>query len=74
MNTLFVYEEECLKQEYDFKLHYALSYGDIDTEINPDIAYEMMGPGLTKARKLLYNKSRSRKRFEFDLENELRSK
>ncbi|HET8864060.1 MAG TPA: SatD family protein [Gracilimonas sp.] len=73
IKTLFFMEEECLKQELDFKLHYALHFGEIETEINPNIAYEMMGPGLTKAREMLTSKKRSRKRFEFDLSNKRES-
>lgn len=67
IETLFYFEEESLRQEIDFKLHYVLHYGKIDTEINTKIAYEMMGPGLTKAREILSSKKRDRLRFEFDL-------
>ncbi|MEX0720705.1 MAG: SatD family protein [Balneolaceae bacterium] len=67
IETFFYFEEECLRKEIEFKLHYVLHYGEIETEINKDIAYEMMGPGLTKARKTLSSKKRERKRFEFDL-------
>ena len=67
VKTLFYFEEQCLREESDFKLHYVLHFGRIDTEINLKIAYEMMGPGLTKARELLSSKKRDRRRFEFDL-------
>lgn len=67
IKTLFYFEEAFLKKEYHFKLHYVLHYGEIETEVNKEIAYEMMGPGLTKARELLTNKKRTRKRFEFEL-------
>jgi hypothetical protein len=70
IKTLFFYEEECLQLSLDFKLHYVIHFGEIETEINPDIAYEMMGPGLTRARELLSTKKRDRKRFQFLLENE----
>lgn len=70
IETLFYLEEECLRQSLDFKLHYVLHLGIIETEINPDIAYEMMGPGLTKARELLSSKKRNRKRFQFQLNDE----
>lgn len=73
IKTLFFYEEECLRQSLDFKLHYVIHYGEIETEINPDIAYEMMGPGLTTARELLSTKKRERKRFKFLLGNETKS-
>jgi len=67
VESIFYFEEQCLKNEYSFKLHYALLYGEISTEINREIAYEMMGSGLSNARELLTKKSRSRKRFKFDL-------
>jgi hypothetical protein len=70
IKTIFFFEEESLRKQNDFKLHYALHFGKIDTKINPDIAYEMMGPGLTRTRELLTNKKRGRKRFEFDLYDE----
>ncbi|WP_020403071.1 SatD family protein [Gracilimonas tropica] len=70
IETLFFYEEECLRHSLDFKLHYVVHHGEIETEINPDIAYEMMGPGLTKARELLSSKKRDRKRFQFLLDDE----
>jgi hypothetical protein len=69
IDLLFHFEEELLKTEPDFKLHYVLLLGEIETEINPDIAYEMMGEGLTEARKLLSTKKRNRKRFRFKLKN-----
>jgi hypothetical protein len=69
IDLLFHLEEELLKAEPDFKLHYVLLLGEIETEINPDIAYEMMGKGLTEARKMLSSKKRNRKRFRFKLQN-----
>ncbi|WP_018126631.1 SatD family protein [Balneola vulgaris] len=66
---LFSFEEECLRQELPFKLHYAFHIGKIDTPINPDIAYEMMGEGLTTTREILTNKKRNRLRFEFLLQD-----
>ena len=73
IDTIFRYEEKCLAENANFKLHYVLHYGTISTDINPNIAYEMMGPGLTHARELLSDKSRGRKRFTFDLEDEVTS-
>ncbi|MEP0004896.1 MAG: SatD family protein [Balneola sp.] len=69
IDLLFHLEEELLRTEPDFKLHYVLLLGEIETEINPDIAYEMMGKGLTEARKMLSSKKRNRKRFRFKLQN-----
>lgn len=59
-------EEERLKQRFPFQLHYIAHFGEIATPINPEIAYGMMGPGLTRARSLLSAKQRSRPRFHFD--------
>jgi hypothetical protein len=36
-----------------YRLRYVLVYGDIDTPVNKEIAYGMLGPGLTRARKEL---------------------
>jgi hypothetical protein len=69
IDLLFYLEEALLKTEPDFKLHYVLLLGEIETEINPEIAYEMMGKGLTEARKMLSSKKRNRKRFRFKLQN-----
>jgi hypothetical protein len=51
IKTIFDLEEKILDKQYDFKLRYVLVYGKIDTAINNKIAYEMLGEGLTKARK-----------------------
>ncbi|MBO6524108.1 MAG: hypothetical protein JJ971_09790 [Balneolaceae bacterium] len=69
IDIIFCIEEECLLHELDFKLHYVLHTGTIDTEINPDIAYEMLGEGLTTARKMLNIKKRDRKRFKIDIQS-----
>lgn len=46
-------EEEIVKQGGKFKLRYVLNYGDIETKLNHEIAYGMMGRGLTKSREAL---------------------
>lgn len=66
-NLIFHMEESLLKRELDFKLHYVILLGEIETEINPKIAYEMLGKVLADARKLLSSKKRNRKRFKFRL-------
>lgn len=68
IKTILDFEEERLKQQLDFNLHFVLLKGKIETEINPDIAYGMMGSGLTDARKILTSKKRSRKRFRFEID------
>ena len=73
INLLFHMEEAILEKELDFKLHYVLLLGEIETEINSKIAYEMLGKGLTEARKLLSSKKRNRKRFKFKLRDKEQS-
>lgn len=73
IEIIFFIEEECLKQKLDFKLHYVFHTGSINTKINPDIAYEMLGEGLTRARKLLSIKKRERKRFKIEIESTIHS-
>ena len=65
--SLFCIEEERIKNQYDFGVRYVVHYGEIDTPISREIAYEMMGPGLTRARALLTDKRRGQPRFCFDL-------
>jgi len=64
--SIFHIEHIQMKRRYDFRLRYVAHYGEIDTPINRDIAYGMMGPGLTHARALLTKKGRGRSRFSFD--------
>lgn len=66
VRTLFVLEEEILRRGFSFKFHYVAHFGAIVTPINPEIAYEMMGPGLAEARALLVAKQRKRPRFTFE--------
>ncbi|WP_205504404.1 SatD family protein [Rufibacter psychrotolerans] len=61
---LVAIEEEVVKQGAGFQLRHVLHQGTIETPINPNIAYEMLGPGLTRAReKLAELKSRKGDRF-----------
>ncbi len=46
-----------------FKLRYVVYEGDIQTKLNKDRAYEMLGPGLTAAREQLNNLKSSKNRF-----------
>jgi len=68
IETLFYFEEQRLAKELDFKLHYVLHFGKIETEINRETSYGMLGKGLTEAREKLTAKKRDRKRFNFSLE------
>ncbi len=70
IDTLLDFEEESIKRKLDFKLHYVFLRGSIETEINPKVAHGMMGEGLTRARSILTEKKRGRKRFRLELENQ----
>ncbi|MEM6842065.1 MAG: SatD family protein [Bacteroidota bacterium] len=63
LQTIIYLEEEIIRQQANFQLRYVLYYGSIDTEINPDIAYEMLGEGLTNARKALNSLKDESNRF-----------
>lgn len=65
--TIFCLDEARIKKQYDFMIRYVAHYGEIQTPINTEVAYGMMGPGLTKARALLTDKHRGEPRFCFDL-------
>lgn len=52
---LFFLDESIIAAKYSFELRYSMVYGEIETEINKKIAYEMYGSGLTKAREALKN-------------------
>ncbi len=67
IETLFYFEELRLAKRFDFKLQYVLHFGEIETEINPETSYGMLGKGLTQARNKLAEKKRDRKRFDFSL-------
>jgi len=64
---IFFLEETRIENRHDFGIRYVAHFGEIQTPINKRIAYEMMGPGLTRARALLTDKRRGQPRFYFDL-------
>jgi hypothetical protein len=65
--SIFYLDEARIKNHYDFLIRYVAHYGEIQTPINTEVAYGMMGPGLTNARALLTDKRRGQPRFCFDL-------
>ena len=69
LKTIFYMEETILSRRLPFKIRYVAVYGAIDTPINQLKAHTMMGPGLTKARKILTDKRRGLPRIRFDLED-----
>jgi hypothetical protein len=69
LETLFFLEETSLQKHLLFKIRYVTVQGRIDTPLNRDKAYTMMGPGLTLARKILTDKKRGVPRFRFVLKD-----
>ncbi|MBA4258942.1 MAG: hypothetical protein C0446_07245 [Chitinophaga sp.] len=67
IKTIFDIEEKIVGKKYDLKLRYVLLYGKIDTEINNTVAYEMLGDGLTNARKELNSLKNKESRFQVRL-------
>ena len=67
LESVFHLEDAGMRWQYDFEIRYVVVYGEIETAINREIAYGMMGAGLTRARELLTDKRRGRPRFQFDL-------
>ncbi|MEP0985197.1 SatD family protein [Ekhidna sp.] len=63
VDIILAMEEYILEEEFDFKLRYVLHEGEVETPINKDKAYEMLGPGLTDARKMLNDMKKENGRF-----------
>lgn len=63
-------EASIMELEKPFKLRYVLHEGKIDTSINKNKAYEMLGPGLTEAREKLNSLKSTRKRFHVSLHDQ----
>lgn len=69
IETIFYFEEEIIKRSLYFKLRYVVHLGPIETPINSETAYGMLGEGLTRARELLADKRKNRPKLLFDLPN-----
>jgi len=63
------FEEQLLKHDRICKIRYVLNYGDIDTPLNPDQAYQMLGRGLSQTREMLQNLKKNGSRFLIKSEN-----
>ena len=63
-------EETLIHKNMSFKLRYVLNEGDIDTPINKNIAYGMLGTGLTYARETLNLMKKNDHRFFVSAKNE----
>lgn len=73
VHLVFEIESILRKENVPFGLRYVVYEGEIDTPVNRDMAYGMLGPALTAARELLVKKSRNRKKFQFRLEDPITS-
>lgn len=60
---VFDMEEFIVENSLSIKLRYVMNYGIIETPINRNIAYEMLGNGLTQAREYLNKLKSSSNRF-----------
>lgn len=69
IELMIAIDEKKLHEMAAFKLRYALVEGGIDTPINPDIAYGMLGEGLTVAREQLIEYKNSFHRYSIHLNN-----
>ncbi|MDC7219784.1 MAG: SatD family protein [Spirochaetales bacterium] len=63
MEIIFLLEEEIINLSINLKLRYVISKGKIASEINKEIAWGMMGDGLTHTREFLNSIKKTRKRF-----------
>lgn len=71
---LMIFSEEYLiRNKKKFKMRYVLYEGRIDTKINTEKAYEMLGEGLIKAREELIANKKNGERFHIVLKNTERS-
>jgi hypothetical protein len=66
-------EENSIHKKLNFQLRYILHQGEIETQINTDIAYEMLGSGLTDARAKLNNLKSDKSKFGVSIENTLQN-
>ncbi|HEX7367343.1 MAG TPA: SatD family protein [Pelobium sp.] len=73
ISLLFLLQEKIIKLGAHFKLRYVIVEGAIDTPINENIAYGMLGEGLTKARKLLEASKSDDENYHFELKDAKKS-
>lgn len=62
-------EELILIKGLNFKLRYVLVEGEIETPVNSEIAYEMLGDGLTQARETLNALKSTKNRYLVKINN-----
>jgi hypothetical protein len=69
LELLFFVEEKIVEENASFKMRYVINEGPIDTDINPEVAYGMLGQGLSKARETLEELKGSNRRHHISLKN-----
>jgi|SRR6186713_1829969 len=74
LDIILKIEETIVIKGKIFKLRYVLVEGKIETPINREIGYGMLGEGLTAAREQLSALKNSKDRFYFRLKDEKRTK
>lgn len=67
IDIIIYMEETILKKKSFFALRYIVNCGEIETPINSEIAYGMLGEGLTNARKMLESLKNNDLRFDFEI-------
>ena len=73
INIIIFIEEYKVAKQLEFNLRYVLNQGLIETPINNNIAYEMLGKGLTDARNILENAKSENSRFSVSIDNKLQN-
>ncbi len=74
VESIIFFEEKRYMNRYDFSIRYIIHYGKIDTKLNRDIAYGMIGPGLTFARKQITENKKNKPDIQVFIEDEDKSK
>ena len=69
LDVILYIEEAIIKTKKTFKLRYVLLEGAIETPINSQIAYGMLGSGLTAAREELVGSKKKKTRFNINIQN-----
>ena len=70
VKVILALEDSIMELDKPFKLRYVVHEGKIETSINRNRAYEMLGPGLTEAREKLDSLKSTRKRFHVSLHDQ----
>ncbi|MDN5203620.1 SatD family protein [Fulvivirgaceae bacterium BMA10] len=68
LEIIFSLEESIILKKHNFKLRYVLNQGEIDTDLNPEYAHEMLGSGLTNARNMLNGMKSGDERFNVNVQ------